>query len=394
MFNPIIVMCPNLVKCKILNDRGSFTRRRLLELLNEISMFDNPEYGQNLRLISEKLNISRQLLNHYMKRLITAKLIERIQSWPFAVYRLTEKAKLVKSSLVQSDKTLKTEWRYHNLVLKSKVKSWGAWQFGKITPMCGGWGYQDIMVNNTTVRMQTSGWIRITAPELIGENLEELQARAAAGVQETLRILIDKYNMETSTIVLSRKGSKELLRSGDLARFLGRVKTEDIYVDKSGDEDNLEEPEDSHKIEDLLSMPETMRRLDTRLVPVIEALTRQIELHLEVQRNALKTSSEIRDGINEFRNEIRAFREERRAVGHGDVPRVLMGSCTSASPSMPKADDYVQGAPRIEVRFLRPHGKLECAGAMIGPFSQGASIYLPDELALWLIDSEIAERAV
>lgn len=370
--------------------RGGKLRQIFPELLKEISFFDDVQYGQNLRLISEKLNISQQLLSKYMRRLTTEKLIERIQSWPFAVYKLTEKAKLINGKLVQSEKRLKTEWRYHNLVVKSRVIAWGTWKFGKIIPMCGGWGYQDVKVNNTTVRVQTNGLIRIVAPELIGENIEELQVRAAARAQDTLRALIDRYDMKVTTIASSREGSKELLHSEDLARFFGRIKTEDLYVDKSGDDDNLEEPESSHKIEDLLAMPVILRALDAKLAPAVNELSRMIELHLEVERGILAGLERHNDADRELTQAVREFRAVRGEAGTGDGLGALSNPMPSSVSS--RSADGPEDGPRIEVEFTRPFGRFECAGKMIGPFGIGARIYLPDPTGLWLINNDFAER--
>ena len=254
-----------------------------------------------------------------MSKLITCKLIERIQSWPFAVYKLTEKGKLVKEKLVQSEQPVKTEWRCHNLILGFRILRWGSWNFGATTPMMH-WSYQSMKILDCAVHVQTTGLIKVYVPEEIGEDPEAARMRGTARAQEVARWFIDKYDMELSAIIVIRKGEKELLHSQDLAHFLGRIKTDDIFVNASCGDECLEEKYGKNEIERLLDLPKRLddmeRILASELVPSIRELSRQLALHLEVENR-------IGDGINEFREEVRGLNLSRAAypaTGRGDPP--------------------------------------------------------------------------
>jgi len=62
--------------------------------------------------------------------------------------------------------------------------------------------------------------------------------------------------------------------------------------------------------EKLLLMPEIVHALDKKLAPVLENLTKQINLHLEIQTQHIKAISELRQNINELVKVIKKMEEK------------------------------------------------------------------------------------
>jgi DNA-binding HxlR family transcriptional regulator len=355
-------------------------------LLSEINKFENPEEMQRLSLISKKIGISKQSLNYYLKKLSNVGLITRTQSSPFSIYVLTEKGRAVKENLVHSEESFKTNmWRFHNLLLGFNIRSFGTWKFQETKSVkMMNWFYQQVqMPGGHAVHIQSTGLLKIYCPEMVGDDPEIMRGKAHADAQEVARHFIDKYDMLLEPMRILRKGEKELLGSGDLAKLFGRMKTPDLFINASGGEENLEEKEDSNRIEDLIAMPEKMEELKecivglqsavvetmgNKLNPTLEALAKQIELHLEVMRN-------INAGISELR-----------------------GALPNQSGISQKTRDFeAHDKGSVEVQFVRETPRLgyqfKGGERMVGPFQAGMRMFFPRAVAEEIVSDGFASYA-
>ena len=235
-------------------------------ILQEIEKFGHFEEEQKLSIICKKLGMTKQNLNYYLKKFIRLGLINKTQSYPFAIYRPTEKGLRVKENLIQSERGVKTAmWRLHNIIVGFTIRRWGSWKFNdqKCVHM-NNWFYQKIRrADNYVIHVQSTGLVKIYVPEKIGQDPELLRGMAFHEATETARWMIDHYDLELEPMRIIRKGQKELLNSQELAKLFGRIKTDGFYVDASNGEENLEEPDDSFRIENILEyIEQTPGRLD------------------------------------------------------------------------------------------------------------------------------------
>lgn len=368
-----------------------------ISILNEIQKFEDPTQEQKLSLITKKLAMTKQNLNYYLRRFQEGKLIYKLQEQPYAIYQLTPKGRSVKENLVQSERGVKiATWRYHNLIVGYKVFTWGSWRFNerkKVRMM--NWGYQIVEAKNgLQAHIQDTGLLKIYGPKMVGPDAEEMRIRAAGMVQDAAQWFADHYDFKLGEPKTLRKGQKELLNSEQLAKLVGRVKTGDFWVDASGGDENLEEYEDSYQVENILhNLEETPMRLKNlegsleKLVPTMEALGKQnadlarnIELHLEVMNN-------INSGISELRDTLRTQVQTPSRVGDRP-PMGLSEPQILEKPRETGLNRHMAQEPvEIEILDNTPRFSYEWRGAdrIIGPFSQGARIYLPQDIARQLV---------
>jgi len=233
-------------------------RAKYARILTELDKFNDPSYGQRLDLIAKKLAMSKQALNYYLQKFQTAGVIERTQEQPYAIYSLTGKGQAVKKNLIQSEQGIKTmTWRYHNLIMGYKILYWGNFKFLSLSDkrriQMNNWTYQRLEAPNGLIaHVQDTGLLKIYGPKICGPDGEELRIKASTMVQEAARYFIDHYDLRVQEPNVLRKGQKELLSSEQLAKLVGRVKTEEFWIDASGGDENLESYDDSFAIESLL----------------------------------------------------------------------------------------------------------------------------------------------
>ncbi len=378
----------NATEEKRLRLRGRKDKGINARIMQEVGKFDDPVYGQSLRLISKKLQISKQNLNNHLRRLAEEGLIKRLPGGSNTRYELTESGRGVNVFLVQSEnpaktaiggdcsrtpeKTFTAKWRYHNLLVGFRVVSWGTWKFTQLTPMMN-WSYQAVKVppHELVAHVQTTGLIKIYAPEAVGTDPEELRIQAAAQAQEAARWFVDRYDMSLEGMKVLRKGEKELMKSEALARLFGRVKTEGFFVNASGGDENLEEPDDSVKIEKMMialeTTPERLARLEDiferKMSPVLLALAEQIELHLRATREWKDSAVGIRDTAVDIRDALR---------------QLLQSGVIRPRNPEPAVDDPIDGE-RVQVEFTRfvpPFRATVANGSKdVGPFNPAARMY-------------------
>lgn len=257
--------------------------------------------GDNLKQILKKItdvpenhNIQKQHLNYHLQKLKRQGVIKRIQSYPFAIYELTEHGIRVKKMLTQSEgERLNAPllWRCHNLIVGYPIISYGDFMFSegrdrKIIHM-NNWKYARETFGDFVINIQDTGLLKIYCPEKYTENPEEAFGKMYAEAQHIVQIYCNKYNMKLKKMNLIREGHKELQKSNRIAKVLGRFKADDIWTDASNGTLNMEEHQSSNKIEDLLNLPSQMNKWNS----INEKFSKNLELHLEVLqeiRNAIK----------------------------------------------------------------------------------------------------------
>lgn len=397
--------------------------QKYFKILNEIEKFDDPSYGQRLELITKTLAMSKQNLNYYLRRFVKAGLIEHVQEQPFSIYQITGKGKAVKENLVQSEDPVKTvTWRYHNLIVGYRIFTWGNFRFNaKKSVRMNNWSYQILKAKNgLQAHIQDTGLLKIYGPKLYGPDGEDLRIKASTMVQDAARYFIDHFDLELQEAKVIRKGEKELLGSQQLAKLIGRVKTDEIYVNASGGDENLEEPDDSFAVENILhNLEETPMRLERlesalgKLGPAIETLAQQnhdlarnIELHLGVEQQQLvtqqaqeKTQHAIVQGISDLRAAVKDLSantqvqtpsedRDRPATGLSGPQNVAKGGLAAFTGPATQKNIEIQ-ITRETPAFSHEH---RGAGRIIGPFLPGAKIWLPEDVALQIISDGYAQR--
>lgn len=362
-------------------------------ILAEIDRFKDVDYGQRLNIIAKKLAMTPQNLNYYLKRFTEMGLIIQVLRSRYTTYALTEKGRHVKEKLVQSEKGVKTvTWRYHNLIVGYKILNWGNFRFNKKkTVRMNNWSYQIVKADNgLQAHVQDTGLLKIYGPKIYGDDGEILRIKASTMVSEAARFFIDYYDFKLGQPKVLRKGQKELLNSEQLARLLGRIKTDEFFVDASGGDENLEEPDDSFAVENILStLQETPQRLENlegsmeKLAPTMDALARQnadlaknIKLHLEVMNN-------INTGIRELRETLKTGVQTSRDQ---EELANLAAFCASKNEKSIKIEIMRDTGPFMGIYkgLAREYSSLP----------KGAIIYLEESTARSLISNGFAKEAI
>jgi len=218
--------------------------------------------------------------------------------------------------------------------------------------------------------------------------------------------------MTLGDLRVCRKGEKELLKSEQLAKLLGRVKTDDWFVNASDGEENLEEPDDRFVIENIVSaLEETPARLEKlesgldKLGPVLEQLTKQLALHLEVEQQQLTTQQaqevtqgEISKGISELRGAVSDLKKpgdtlpSRPSKSHLDVdfkPRY------SENQEKHGLERYID-QEKLEIELVRdtPPFGYDDQGAerLVRALPEGSRIFLPFKVAKKIIQDGYARE--
>jgi DNA-binding MarR family transcriptional regulator len=249
--------------------------------------------------IATQLGISKQNLNYHLQKLIKLNILYKEQSYPFAIYRLTDLGERVKNSLRQSENP-KPLWRVHNLIVGFRILNLGSFNFVETTRRklirMRNWNYAREEMDGYVINVQDTGLLKIYVPSkytkdpdlAIGEMISEADRIAAD--------YINRYDMKLQRMEIVRKAEKELQNSEVLAKIFGRIKTDGIYVNESDGFEALEEKQDSYIIEDLLKLPIKVADLEKHLIrqtEIMDQFSKNIELHLAVL-------SEIRDAVKKL----------------------------------------------------------------------------------------------
>lgn len=276
--------------------KKSFTRI-LLHILNHI------DKGDSLTIMSKNIGISKQLLSYYMRKLREAYIIERIESHPFAIYKLTPLGCRVKDSLVHSDTSKTYEkthtkplWKCHNLIVGFDIKTWGNWHFNqKLMKEMKNWKFQKLHIKGHNINIHDTGLIKIYCPSEYADDTATAWANMYSNAQKIANFIASKYHMEIGNLRVIREGQHSICGSEKIGELLGHIKLGKVWIDASEGSRELEESQSGNKLIKLLALPDA---IDDKLVPVVKQLTEQITLHLEVMQEMKETLKEIRWSLN------------------------------------------------------------------------------------------------
>jgi len=262
--------------------------------------------------ITKRLGKSKQSLNYHIQKLKKLGLIERKQSYPFAIYNITSLGKRVKENLVHSD-GMKNLWKCHSLIVGFEVQSFGTFRFintskRKIIRMRN-WEYAMEKKGDFTIHIQTTGLMKIYCPEKYTKKPDEAFGKMYAEAQSIAQRYCDRYKMELKQLKIIRKGHKALIGSKKIAKLLGKVNLGNkLWVDASDGTDELEEMQDEYTIEDLLNVPKRLDGVEKSIVEqskVSGELSKNIRLHLSIMRKMEKSQDIQNNRLEELGSAIR-----------------------------------------------------------------------------------------
>lgn len=255
--------------------------------------------GLTLTQICRKYGKSKQALNHHIAKLRHSKVIERIQSYPYAIYRLTPLGERVKRFVVQSDDPSKKPrlFKAHNLILGYSVLDYGSYSFeGKKLSAMNGWSFvadeYDTGKAKWKIHIQDTGLIKVYCPIAVTTTPDEAFGDMRSQAERIMQVYCDRYGMRLGQTRTIRLGQKSLYGSQEIAKLVGRVKTDSFWIDASDGTDELEEKEGVHAIEDFLDAPKELAKqveiLGKRLEDYAHenvGYAREIAAHREVIAN-------------------------------------------------------------------------------------------------------------
>ncbi|MBU3897064.1 MAG: hypothetical protein KJ697_03995 [Nanoarchaeota archaeon] len=262
--------------------------------------------GYTLAQISECLKKSmnwkrpKQSLNYHLNRLQKTGAIEKVQSHPYAIYKLTPFGDRVQRFLTPSDKQ-PVLFRCHNLIVGYGILSFGSFNFintstRKIVSM-NNWNYAVERDGDFTIHIQDTGLLKIYCPEKTKTDPEKAFQEMYIQAENIAQSYLSRYNMRLGSQRIIRKGHKAIVNSDEISQVFGdNVNLKTIWTDHSTGSLELEESQDENRIENLLNLPADVKELKEHLVQqtgIMSNLTVQIERHLEV-------NNKIGDGLDKF----------------------------------------------------------------------------------------------
>jgi hypothetical protein len=296
--NPDSIRIEEKLKCVGRDSNFSFKSLSQSQVKEQflLLLLQSIDDGLTPKAIAKKVGRTKQALNHHLKRMMALKVIYRVQSYPWSIYKLTSLGVKVKQSLIQSEH-LTPLWRIHNLIVGFRIRNLGTYTFVETTRrkliQMQNWRYISETVDDYVVNVQDTGLLKIYIPEQYSKDPDITIGEMFSRTTHVAQLYCDRYDMKLEPMYVIRKAEKELCKSEALAKIFGRVKLEEMYINASGGTENLEEPQDSYAIEKLLKLPDVIEK---QLTPALEQFSKNIALHLEVLQEmkiTLKKISEV-----------------------------------------------------------------------------------------------------
>jgi len=296
--NPDSIRIEEKLKCGGQDSNFSFNSLKQPRVKEQflLLLLQSIDEGLTPKAIAKKLGRTKQALNHHLKRMMALKVIYRVQSYPYSIYKLTSLGARVKQLLRQSD-SLTTLWRIHNLIVGFRIRNLGTYNFAETTRrkliQMQNWNYISETIDDFVVNVQDTGLLKIYVPEQYSKDPDITIGEMFSRATNIAQLYCDRYNMRLEPLYVIRKAEKELCKSEALAKIFGRVKLDEMYVNASQGVEALEEPMDSYAIEKLLKLPDVIEK---QLTPALEQFSKNIALHLEVLQEmkiTLKKISEV-----------------------------------------------------------------------------------------------------
>jgi DNA-binding HxlR family transcriptional regulator len=268
------------------------------------------QHGDNIILLRNNLNLSKQTLNYHLNRLIEKELINRVQSYPFAIYELTPEGQRVKGILLQSQTHEPPIWDCHSLIVGFKIISYGTFHFENIADRkliyMKNWHFVREEHGKYIANIHSTGLLKIYAPRLLTTNPEEAFAEMYGEAQDIARKYQNKFNMEFSKLKVIREGHKSLYGSEKLAKLIGNFNyKQEVWTDASSGTLEIEEKQGSNVIESLLEMPKQMEAL----MEAHNKLAVNLNLHIEVL-------TKMSNSLDEFNKNMVIMNEKLARLGN------------------------------------------------------------------------------
>lgn len=247
-----------------------------------ILLYGIEAHGDNLKILSEKLNMSKQNLNYYLKRLLDMNYIKKIQSKPFAIYKLSSTGRVVKKSshIARKSQSNIPLWNCHNQVISFKIYDFGKYHFPINTKKMNNWHFAQHKTGKFKIQILSTGLIRIYCPPKTSFNPDKAFTELQSQAQKIAQEYCNNYDMKMGFANISREGHKALLNSEPLAKLFGRFKNKELWTDKSDKKLEFEELQSTNYIKEFLSLPSVLKEF----LKGFDIYNENIKLHLEVIR--------------------------------------------------------------------------------------------------------------
>lgn len=269
-------------------------------------------HPENISYITKKLKWSKQRMNYWLSKMVNKGYIEKLQSYPYAIYDITDKGVQVKKILGQSEGARqKSLWRCHALIVGFPIENWGIFDIDnmKNKKNMKNWFYvEDTItdsIGNWKIQIQSTGLLKIYCPEIYGD---DPKSHFGAMYERASQIAIQyriNYQMGIGRMKVIREGHKELINSDNLANIFGTAKVDNVWIDNSTGSLNLEESQSSDKLEKLLELPDMVQQLGQGISMYnesIEMYNKNIELHLSAIQEMKDTMSQMREYFKKLNN--------------------------------------------------------------------------------------------
>ena len=357
----------------------------VMELLNE---------GLYEKQIARKLGISRFAVYRIIKKLEKAGLVEEKMRTAYKAIGITDAGKTAINRQKVRNRSVGLRGTFlglHNIGFRFNIlrgfqpsnlktrsmRNWSASQYNCRTH------YVEITTKSVIIMPILRG------QRWYGKDPFELQQRARDKAVEIAQKIAQKYNLELGPPELSRK-PHFAINNAVTRLFKGmELNTPKYKIDESegkGGEIDFYAPDDAKAfIDTMMDMPNQIKALTStfteKVIPPIEKLAQQIELHLEATRTWKDSAVALNQTVGGLADTLKALNRPADAQ-IGVSPAIL---------------DLGEPEPDIRLEILEDIPAFLCLWRgtykQVGPFPQGArDVYLPEETAKLLIVQDKARK--
>jgi DNA-binding PadR family transcriptional regulator len=235
---------------------------------------------------------SKQRLYYYISKLKKAGIIKIKVRDKIALYELTEKGKVFFKEHIQY---LNSSIRLHNIEYIANIESLGTITHEKEWKLRGILNRLKRETNCTMV--WNNNTMRFIVSSLFGTNAFQLMEDSKNIVRNIIKNLELEFGLKIGELTLNRK-PHFAIKTPIAEQFSNNLEitTDEGKIDASEGYGEIDyfTPESADAY---INMPKTLKQLDQKLVPAIDRLTEQINLHLEVLDEMRLTLKEIRESL-------------------------------------------------------------------------------------------------
>lgn len=252
-----------------------------------LNLFDQIKKNPNgTNSLAKRIGMKPSKFAYWASKLEDSGWIEKSQSYPYAIYSITPIGEQIQKKLVQSEnRDLKPYWRCHARIMGFKSEmSDEKWKyiksrFKKVAKMTNWEFVHEIVktdIGKFKIHIQQTGTFKIYCPVKYTDNKRETWAEIDQKAREIADKYCENWELDKKPLETIRKGEEELVGSEMIAKLFGKVKMDDVWVDKSTGTEWLEEKEGSDRIERLIDMPDSIQTIQNDL-KAMKDRSRQLE---------------------------------------------------------------------------------------------------------------------